>query len=329
VRDHDNQVPTLTHVLVVNRLLSPVGVVAASLTLVAVPQILAALAGAPAASASPRAAVADVNCSDFSTQEAAQNYFLWRGGPAIDPEGLDADNDGVACEALPCSCNFTTSPTRPAPDADGDGVSDFRDFCPNQPASTIDGCPPPPDSDGDGVPDARDSCPTQPAPAMNGCPPPAVPPDSDGDGFSDANDPCPAEPASTLGGCPEQLRLPPPRALVGSFGFAHFGLPRAFKPRQLHPFSADDNAWLYGLRWRRWGNARAHGRGKGVANDCNPSCAGGTFIRRRGGRATLWRLRDGDCNGRDAHFYTRARLRFPRRLGLRPFTVKLRASCVR
>jgi hypothetical protein len=70
------------------------GVVAASLALVAV-QILAALALAPAASASPRAAVADLNCSDFSTQEAAQNYFLWRGGPAIDPEGLDADTDGI------------------------------------------------------------------------------------------------------------------------------------------------------------------------------------------------------------------------------------------
>ena len=46
-------------------------------------------------------------------------------------------------------------------------------------------------------------------------------------------------------------------------------------------------------------------------------------------RATLWRLRDGDCNGQDARFYTRARPRFPRGLGLRPFTVKLRATCVR
>jgi hypothetical protein len=285
--------------------------------------ILAPLVLAPTASASPRATAADVNCSDFATQEAAQNYFLWRGGPAIDPEGLDGDNDGIACETRPCPCNYTTTPTLPAPDSDLDGVSDFRDLCPTQPAPTSNGCPLPPDSDGDGVPDMLDSCPTQPAPTVNGCPPPPVP-DSDGDGVPDANDHCPYKPASTPDGCP----APKPRALVGGFGFAHFGLPSPFKPHQLHPFSADDNAWLYGLRWRRWGDARAYGRGKGAANNCTPACAGGRLIRRRGARATLWRLRDGDCDGRAARFYTRARLRFPRDLGLRPFTVKLKAACV-
>jgi hypothetical protein len=282
--------------------------------------ILVALVLAPAASASSRATAADVNCSDFATQEAAQNYFLWRGGPAIDPEGLDGDNDGIACETRPCPCNYTTTPTQPAPDSDGDGLSDFRDSCPAQPAPTPDGCPLPPDSDADGVPDLRDLCPAEPASTVDGCP---LPPDSDGDRLPDTDDACPSEPASTADGCPA-----PPRALVGGFGFAHFGLPSAFKPRQLHPFSADDNAWLYGLRWRRWGDAHAYGRGKGAANNCTPSCAAGRFIRRRGARATLWRLRDGDCNGRDARFYTRARLRFPRGLGLRPFTVKLTAACV-
>lgn len=285
--------------------------------------VLAALVLAPAASASPRASAADVNCSDFATQEAAQNYFLWRGGPAIDPEGLDGDNDGIACETRPCPCNYTTTPTQPAPDADGDGLSDFRDFCPTQPASTPDGCPLPPDSDGDGIPDVRDFCPSQPASTGNGCPPP---PDSDGDGVPDGSDVCPTEPGSTADGCRDPKPLA--RALVGSFVLARFGLPTAHKPRELHPFSADDSAWLYGLRWRRWGNARAYGRGKGAANNCIPSCAGGRFVRRRGARATLWQLRDGDCDGQAARFYTRARLRFPRGLGLRPFTVKLKAGCV-
>ena len=157
-------------------------------------------------------------------------------------------------------------------------------------------------------------------------PPPPPPPDADGDGVPDASDDCPTEYADTATGCP-----PPPRppVYVGSVGgFAHFGLPTARRPRELHPFSADDNAWLYGLRWRRWGEARAFARGKGAANNCKPNCAGGQYIRRRSAHATLFRLRAGRCNGRSARFYTRARLRFPRGLRLRPFTVKLRASCV-
>jgi len=46
----------------------------------------------PAGSAS----AVDYDCSDFSTQEEAQEYLL----PG-DPYGLDGDNDGVACEDLP------------------------------------------------------------------------------------------------------------------------------------------------------------------------------------------------------------------------------------
>jgi len=38
----------------------------------------------------------DYDCADFATQEEAQEYLL----PG-DPYGLDADNDGVACEDLP------------------------------------------------------------------------------------------------------------------------------------------------------------------------------------------------------------------------------------
>lgn len=49
-------------------------------------------------------------------------------------------------------------------DADGDGVPDSKDRCPNTPkgaAVNADGCPK--DSDGDGVPDYKDNCPGTPA----------------------------------------------------------------------------------------------------------------------------------------------------------------------
>jgi Excalibur calcium-binding domain len=44
------------------------------------------------------------DCSDFDNQRQAQNYFIGRGGPRRDPDGLDADGNGVACESLPCPC---------------------------------------------------------------------------------------------------------------------------------------------------------------------------------------------------------------------------------
>jgi Excalibur calcium-binding domain len=46
--------------------------------------------------ASAPASADDLDCSDFATQEEAQEYLL----PG-DPHGLDADNDGIACESLP------------------------------------------------------------------------------------------------------------------------------------------------------------------------------------------------------------------------------------
>jgi len=42
------------------------------------------------------ASAADLDCSDFATQEEAQEHLL----PG-DPHGLDGDNDGIACEDLP------------------------------------------------------------------------------------------------------------------------------------------------------------------------------------------------------------------------------------
>jgi hypothetical protein len=46
------------------------------------------------------ASAVDYDCSDFATQEEAQEYLL----PG-DPYGLDADNDGIACESLPSGGN--------------------------------------------------------------------------------------------------------------------------------------------------------------------------------------------------------------------------------
>jgi hypothetical protein len=40
----------------------------------------------------------DYNCSDFDTQEEAQQYFEANGGPESDPSDLDRDGDGIACE---------------------------------------------------------------------------------------------------------------------------------------------------------------------------------------------------------------------------------------
>ncbi len=69
--------------------------------------------GAEVASAAP---ADDRNCSDFGSQKAAQDYFLERGGPDEDPDSLDSDGNGVACESLPCPCS-----KRSEPDGGGDG----------------------------------------------------------------------------------------------------------------------------------------------------------------------------------------------------------------
>jgi hypothetical protein len=50
----------------------------------------------------PRKPVSAVNCSDFSTHAAAQQWFQRHGGsPTDDVAGLDGDHDGLACESLP------------------------------------------------------------------------------------------------------------------------------------------------------------------------------------------------------------------------------------
>ncbi len=52
------------------------------------------------------------NCSNFGRQASAQYYlYLY----PDDPSNLDGDNDGVACEELPCPCGAERIPPEPAP----------------------------------------------------------------------------------------------------------------------------------------------------------------------------------------------------------------------
>lgn len=79
---------------------------------------LLSFAGATA-TLSPAQAFVDRDCSDFGTQKQAQIFFLNAGGPSSDPHRLDADNDGVVCETLPCPCYYGTkkpgAKPKPAP----------------------------------------------------------------------------------------------------------------------------------------------------------------------------------------------------------------------
>jgi len=54
----------------------------------------------------PAAMAGDRDCPEFPTQRAAQFFFLKHGGPQSDPDRLDADSDGIACEDNPCPCYY-------------------------------------------------------------------------------------------------------------------------------------------------------------------------------------------------------------------------------
>ena len=48
----------------------------------------------------------DLDCTDFSSKKSAQIFFLKHGGPRYDPDRLDADHDGIACEDNPAPCLY-------------------------------------------------------------------------------------------------------------------------------------------------------------------------------------------------------------------------------
>jgi hypothetical protein len=67
--------------------------------------VLALLAALLGMSVLPSTAAArDYDCADFANQAEAQEFLL----PG-DPYRLDADNDGIACEDLPCPCSYEES----------------------------------------------------------------------------------------------------------------------------------------------------------------------------------------------------------------------------
>jgi hypothetical protein len=114
-------------------------------------------------------------------------------------------------------------PTGDCPDADGDGVCDEDDDCPNEFGERDNrGCPkvipptPCDDADGDGVCDEDDDCPNTPAGTpvdARGCPKDIGPcTDTDGDGVCDEDDQCPDTPMGTPvdeRGCPIEERKGP------------------------------------------------------------------------------------------------------------------------
>ena len=112
----------------------------------------------------------------------------------------DADKDGVSdyrdkCPDTPVS--VAVDKVGCPLDKDGDGVADYLDECPDVAGTkALKGCP---DRDGDGIADKDDSCPDVAGlAAFKGCP------DSDGDGIADKDDRCPdLKGSAELKGCPD------------------------------------------------------------------------------------------------------------------------------
>ncbi|HEV2059969.1 MAG TPA: thermonuclease family protein [Solirubrobacteraceae bacterium] len=71
---------------------------------------VAALMGMPASDAAAHSV--DRDCSEFGSQAVAQEHFDRHAG---DPDRLDDDEDGTACEELPCPCGFVVVPPPPEP----------------------------------------------------------------------------------------------------------------------------------------------------------------------------------------------------------------------
>jgi len=124
-------------------------------------------------------------------------------------------------------------------DADGDGIGDALDGCPNDAAKTAPGAcgcgTPDTDTDGDGVADCNDPC-----PADN-------PDDSDGDGVCDSADVCPGadDTVDANGnGTPDCLDPPPPPAGQANQDCCGGGMP------MMMPFM------LMGWKWGRRRKAR-------------------------------------------------------------------------
>jgi hypothetical protein len=128
-------------------------------------------------------------------------------GVLFNPDFRDADGDGVYDLDDRCPDTredrdgFKDDDGCPDLDNDGDGIPDVEDKCPND-AEDLDqfededGCPEE-DNDKDGVPDIKDPCPNAAEDGLGKRPAdgcPSTTEDSDGDGVVDAKDECPDDP---------------------------------------------------------------------------------------------------------------------------------------
>lgn len=110
----------------------------------------------------------------------------------------DADGDGVADHLDNCPNEAGRPATDGCPDTDLDGVADKDDNCPSRPGlKRFAGCP---DTDEDGIADGEDDCPEEAGSARtNGCP------DQDKDGIVDSKDDCPSvRGVASANGCPDR-----------------------------------------------------------------------------------------------------------------------------
>lgn len=105
----------------------------------------------PAPAPSGDLPMGDVDCSDFTTQEEAQAVL---DANPNDPNYLDGEGDGVACESLPSAP--PSAPAPPSPESTPTGDLDCADFATQEETqATLDADPSDPhglDGEGDGVP---------------------------------------------------------------------------------------------------------------------------------------------------------------------------------
>jgi hypothetical protein len=70
--------------------------------------LVLAVAGLLGLSPTVASARRDKDCADFPSQKAAQIFFIKHGGPRYDPDRLDGDDDGKACEDNPAPYYYGT-----------------------------------------------------------------------------------------------------------------------------------------------------------------------------------------------------------------------------
>jgi outer membrane protein OmpA-like peptidoglycan-associated protein len=134
--------------------------------------------------------------NQFAEELENANHFQHTLGLTFAFGGADADGDGIYDKDDACPEVAGIAEFNGCPDTDGDGIEDSKDACPEVPGlPEFNGCA---DTDGDGVADNNDECvDVAGLVELNGCP------DADKDGIADVKDGCPevAGPAEN-NGCP-------------------------------------------------------------------------------------------------------------------------------